>query len=84
MESRRRAQLLGGRDFAFDTLENATPQPFATYYSRDRITGEIHSHRLPADGYSMNHYLKKGFRLSADELRTEAKTERPVTPEYQI
>lgn len=53
-----------------------TPQPKMNYYSLDKRTGEIIEHTLPADPYSMEHYLRKGFTLSKEALKPQV--ERPV------
>ena len=65
--------------FAITRVPNLTPQPFRKYYSRNKDTGEIVEHRLPADPYSLRHYLKKGFKLDPKELKAWAEGE-PAKP----
>lgn len=61
--NREQQRVLAAHGFAFEGLPNLHPQPRAKFYSRDRNDGHIVEHNLPADPYSLDHYLKKGFVL---------------------
>lgn len=62
-------KVLRANGFVFEGIPNLTPQPRAKYYSRDRNDGHIVEHNLPADPYSLEHYLKKGFVLNPNLLQ---------------
>ncbi len=38
-----------------------------TYYSINKDNGDVVEHNLPADPYSLEHYLAKGFTLTRPE-----------------
>lgn len=77
------ATYLESNGFAFDRVPNLTVQPKKKYYCKDKSTGEIKELILPADPYSLRHYLRKGFKLNPNDLpRAEVKTEQPS--DYQI
>ena len=63
-------KVLRANGFVFEGLPNLTPQPRATYYSRDEKDGHIVEHNLPADPYSLEHYLKRGFTLDPNLLKS--------------
>jgi len=60
--------ILRNNGFVFEGLPNLHPQPRAKFYSRDRNNGRIVEHNLPADPYSLQHYIKKGFVLDPSLL----------------
>ncbi len=55
-------------------LIELSPQPKATFYTRDRVTGEVVEMKdLPSDPYSLHHYLSKGFKLNKNDLEPQAR-----------
>lgn len=66
------ADVLRNNGFAFEGIPNLHPQPRLTYYSRNKDNGLIVTHNLPADPYSLNHYLGKGFVLNQSDLKPQA------------
>lgn len=65
-------KVLQARGFAFAAVPGLHRQPRAKYYSRNRDTGQIVEHDLPADPYSLEHYLRKGFVLNPQDLKPQA------------
>lgn len=65
-----REQQVIARGFGYEITEmpGLTPQPKLTYYDRE---GEPVV--LPADPYSMHHYLSKGFTLSPPKSDSQEK-----------
>lgn len=61
---------LNTRGYAFEVLETE-PRPFQHFYGRNKNTGEIVEHWLPADPYSLNHYLSRGLKLNPKELEED-------------
>ncbi len=76
--NREQVKVLQANGFAFEGLPNIIPQPRATYYSCDKNTGVIVKHDLPADPYSLDHYLKKGFVLNPGDLKPQVVEEPAV------
>lgn len=76
---RQQARILENNGFAFGRVADLTPTPRAKFYSRDKNTGAVVEHNLPADPYSLNHYLRKGFVLNPNDLKpvAEVKAEQP-------
>lgn len=66
--NREQVRVLQANGFAFEGLPDLHPQPRAKYYSRDRTDGHIVEHNLPADPYSLEHYLGRGFVLNPSTL----------------
>ena len=66
--NREQVKDLQANGFTFEGLPNLHPQLRAKYYSRDRNDGHIVEHNLPADPYSLGHYLAKGFVLDPATL----------------
>jgi len=50
---------------------NLRGQPRATFYSVNKNTKEVVKHDLPADPYSLNLYLKRGFTLTPPNVGQE-------------
>ena len=50
---------------------NARGQPRSTFYSVNRDNGLVVKHNLPADPYSLNLYLKRGFTLTPPNVGQE-------------
>jgi len=51
-------RMLGNQEFAISAVPNITPQKWAWFYLPDN-----RKVRLPADEYSMKHYLSLGYKL---------------------
>ncbi len=62
-------EVLKAKGFAFEGLPGLHAQPRAKYYSRNRNDGHVVQHNLPADPYSLEHYLAKGFTLNPNDLK---------------
>jgi len=77
--NREQVKVLQANGFAFEGVPGLHRQPRAKYYSRDKNDGHIVEHNLPADPYSLEHYLNKGFVLNPNDLKpfrgVELKTE---------
>ena len=67
--NKEQAMVLRANGFVFEDVPGLTPQPRAKYFSRDRNDGHIVEHNLPADPYSLGHYLQKGFVLNPNDLK---------------
>lgn len=73
MERRQIKRALDEYGYAFMKVPGLTAQPKATYYTRNKNTGEVVEMRnLPADPYSLHHYLAKGFVLDKSQLKPQA------------
>ena len=70
--NREQALILQANGFIFDAVPGLHPQPRAKYYSVDKNDGHIVEHNLPADPYSLDHYLKRGFTLNPQDLKPQA------------
>ena len=81
--NREQVRILQANGFTFEGIPNLTPQPRLTYYSRDKVTGIVVRHNLPADPYSLNHYLARGFVLNIGDLKPQV-TEESVLPVAQV
>ena len=64
-------RVLKSFGYAFGEVENLHQEPRATYY---RVINDKVSEcpDLPADPYSLKHYLAKGFTLTRPELKSQA------------
>lgn len=54
-------KVLEKMGYSFAGVPGLTGPKKTTYYSRNKITGEMVKHFLPCDPYSLEHYLRKGF-----------------------
>ena len=68
--NKEQAMVLQAHGFAIQGVPGLHLQPRAKYYSRNRDDGHIVEHNLPADPYSLEHYLKKGFVLNPQDLKS--------------
>lgn len=68
------SSLIEANGFGIMRVPDLVPQPKAKYYSRNRDTGAVIEHHLPADAYSMQLYLRKGFVLNVNDLPVWAET----------
>jgi len=60
--------------YVFAEVEGLRPQPRATYYTINKNNGEVvEMPNLPADPYSLQHYLAKGFTLTRPDLKPQTK-----------
>jgi hypothetical protein len=66
--NRNQARIIEANGFGFDRVADLTPQPRAKYYSRDKGSGKVVEHNLPADAYSLRHYLRRGLVLNPNDL----------------
>ena len=59
--------------YVFAGVPGLRQQPRATFYTRNRNNGEVVTMpNLPADPYSLAHYLEKGFVLDKSQLKPQA------------
>lgn len=66
-------RVLKSFGYTFGEVENLHQEPRATYYRV--INGEVSEcPDLPADPYSLQHYLAKGFTLTQPELKPQTVT----------
>jgi len=70
--NKEQVKVLKSHGFAFASVPGLHLQPRAKYYSRNRDDGHIVEHNLPADPYSLEHYLNKGFVLNPQDLKPQA------------
>lgn len=71
--NKEQVKILKAHGYVFDEVPGLVQQPRATFYTRNRKTGEIvEMPNLPADPYSMEHYLRKGFVLDKSQLKPQA------------
>ena len=69
MISREQEKALESQGYIWEFNHNVAPQPTATYYTKNKITGEVVAiPNLPADPYSLAHYLRKGFTLNSRDV----------------
>ena len=61
---REQVRILQANGFMFAAVPGLHPQPRAKYYSVDKNDEHVVEHNLPADPYSLEHYLKRGFTLT--------------------
>ena len=67
-EQQRVIQSMG---YTIQAVPGLRTQPRAKYYSRNKTDGHIVEHNLPADPYSLAHYLEKGFTLNPQDSTTQ-------------
>jgi len=60
---REQQRVLKGQGYVVQIDPVLAGPPKLTYYTTDRGTGEVKSMLLPADPYSLQRYLRKGFTL---------------------
>lgn len=70
--NREQVKVLEAHGYTFERVLGLVEQPKATYFTRNRNTGEIvEMPNLPSDPYSLAHYLKKGFVLDKSQLEPQ-------------
>lgn len=67
--NKEQAMVLQAHGFLFKGVPGLHLQPRMKYYSRNRDDGHIVEHNLPADPYSLEHYLAKGFTVNPQDLK---------------
>jgi len=72
---REQIKVLQASGFALEAVPGLYRQPRAKYYSIDKGSNKVVEHNLPADPYSLGHYLKKGFVLNPNDLKPQAEDE---------
>ena len=73
MLDKKQVKVLEKFGYVFGSVPGLTPQPKATFYTRNKVTGEVvEMPNLPCDPYSLEHYLRKGFVLNKSLLKPQA------------
>lgn len=67
--NKEQVKVLQSRGFTFAAVPGLHLQPRAKYFSRNGDDGHVVEHNLPADPYSLDHYLAKGFVLNPQDLK---------------
>ncbi len=81
---KQQTKVLQANGFSFGSIPNLNPQPRAKFYSRDKGSGVVVEHNLPADPYSLNHYLRKGFVLNPSDLKPLAEDVKSNPPVVEV
>ncbi len=76
--NREQQKIIETAGYAIQGVPGLHLQPWEIYFSRNRNTGRIVEHRLPADPYSLKHYLAKGFVTDPKYLPEPKSVEKAV------